>query len=192
MSKIRCMRTSSKAPRTCLDMPHSFRSPFLAVICRRHDSMAPNPELSMNRTRLRSSTTFVLAWSTGAISRLSSEALLASSSSTGTATAATSPILSTVSFIGVHSFLFVLAILHKRNAVPSALVAVVPHLVHAPGDHIGPEPGLPGAVQHWRRQRRRIEALPQVLELQDNRLGESSRFHVDRLVGTAMVGVQHD
>ena len=66
------MRTSSKAARTCFDIPHSFKSPPLAFNCRRQESKAPSPELSTKRSRLRSSTSFVLASSTGAMSRLNS------------------------------------------------------------------------------------------------------------------------
>ena len=101
MSKTRCMRTSSNTARTCFDMPHSFRSPPLAFNFRRQEMKAPKPELSTKRRRLRSSTSLALASSNGAISRLNSPALLASSSSTGTAATATSPTFSKAICIGL-------------------------------------------------------------------------------------------
>ena len=101
ISKILCIRTSSKSARTGLVIPHNFKSPPVAFSCLSDDRNAPRPELSTKRSSARSKTTFPRGSSSGAISRLNSLALLASSCSPGRTTTVTSPIFSVVSSIGL-------------------------------------------------------------------------------------------
>jgi hypothetical protein len=86
--------------RTCFDMPQSLSLPPPALSFRKHHRNDPSPELSMNRSRLRSITILMPAESAGARSRLSSRVLLASSSSTAMVTTATLATFSITSSIG--------------------------------------------------------------------------------------------
>src|SRR5689334_23746255 len=126
------------------------------------------------------------------MSRFSSPALLASSSSTGTVTAVTSPVLSIASSIRVHSLGPLFAKLRQRNTVPAALVVVVPDLVHAPENDVGSESRFPRGIRHRRLHLRRIEPGPLVPERDRNGIGERLGFHVDPLVGAPMVGMPRD
>ena len=49
MSKILCMRTSSKSARTGLVIPQNFKSPPIAFKCLSEKRKAPSPELSTKR-----------------------------------------------------------------------------------------------------------------------------------------------
>src|ERR1019366_8032402 len=154
------MRTNSMTVRTCGDNPHSFKSPPLAFNLRRQERKEPSPELSIKRSLLRSKTTLVLASSTGDMSRLNSTVLPASSSSTGTATTATSPIWSTAISIGL-SFVLSLANLDERNAVSPAFIKIVSHVINALSDEVHPEAGRLRAVERTQWDFRRVECIPQ-------------------------------
>src|SRR4030095_11792443 len=92
MSKIRCIRTSSKSARIDFDMPQSFRSPPEPFNIFRQETMVPKPVLSTNCSSLISKITLGLAVSTGAMPRLNTGDWLASSLGPGTVIIVTSPI----------------------------------------------------------------------------------------------------
>src|ERR1019366_748395 len=187
MSKIRCMRTSSNTPRTCFDMPQSFTSPPLAFSLRKHEMKAPSPELSTKRSRLRSNTSFVVASSNGATSRLKSAELLASSSFIGTTATVTSPTLSNAIAI-VSSFTSGFMHFDEGDAVSTALVAIIAHVVDAHRDEIHAESGLSGTIEGGWGHRRGIERISKVMQTDRDTVRKRFGFEIDTLIGAPMVG----
>src|SRR5579872_1600878 len=182
------MRTSSNTVRTCRLMPHSFKSPPLALNWRRHERMAPSPELSTKRSRCRSRTNSLCASRMGAMSRLNSATLLASSSSTGTTATATSLTFSTAISMRTSRSM----VLDQFDATPSTLILVVAHFIDASGNNVGAETRFPRAIKGRRGNRLGVEGVSQVMQPDGDMAGKRVAIQTNHLVGTAVIGVLHN
>ena len=129
--------------------------------------MAPSPELSTKRSRLRSSTSFCIGLQHGRDVALEF------------------PGVAGVQFVHRHcrdghavdlvdSYFhgvslsspfwgFVLASL-RVNAVSSAFIAIVSHFIDAPGDDVGAESGLARAIERRRWRGRRVERIAEMMQ----------------------------
>src|SRR5215831_2875080 len=186
------MRTNSNTARTGLDIPQSLSSAPDAFSCRRHESIAPSPELSMNRRRPRSKIRLACSASTGAMSRLKSATLLASSSSPCSVAIVTAPNFSTAISIGRPLLCARWPAFHERDAVPAPLVAIITHIINRVGDQVQAEAALPGTVKHWRSHRFGIEASSAMVEPEDDMIGESVGLDLDPLIGATAICMTND
>src|SRR5579883_1204457 len=172
--------------------------------------MAPSPELSTNRKRSRSSTTFALACSTGAISRLNSPALPASNSSIGIDATATLSILTTgisitclpsadnphahrsASDLPPFQAFFRMTEFDQCHAISPAFIAVITDLVDASRNDVRAEPRIARSVE-WRRWSSRwIKGIAEVMEPDHDVIWKTFRFDIDFLIRTPVIGVFHD
>src|SRR5262249_51898973 len=155
---MRCRRISSKTVRTDLLTWHRRRSPPSAEALLRQERMAPQPRLSTNCTRLRSSTTLRVSWKTGAICRLKSSALLASSWSMFKVTTATSPTLSTVGCMLLPTLASSGPFLdHPDAAAAAPVLTEIAHLVYGFLDQVDAEATFLAAIEDRRRRMLRVE-----------------------------------
>src|SRR5581483_349386 len=124
------------------------------------------------------------------MSRFSSGALLASSSSTDTVTTATSPVLSIASSIGMR-ILSDGSKLYQGNAVAAQFIALIQHLVHTARLDIGSESDVSRAVWHPGRLARN-ERTAQVRQAHGHGIGTDLGLYANPLIGTAPIRVPHD